>query len=146
MLLHTGNLPGSEHASLVELDSELVFKKGKQLHSERAKASSGDGAWILRKCTEAVNGSVAIEFTPSCTLFTLRYPATTFASTPEQVRSFKLPTDACLLCVDDDEIQRLVLAATFASLGLSKRIYPALPSIIEHECVRPSATTHRQHR
>ena len=104
----------------MKLDSELVFEKGKQLHNNRARASSGDGAWILRKCAEAVEGSVTIEFTASCTLFTLRYPATTFASTPQQVRSFTLPTDVCLLCVDDDAIQRLVLAMTFASLGLSK--------------------------
>ena len=51
-------------------------------------------------------------------VLTLVYPAQKFASSPEQIREFELPPETFVFCIDDDSIQRIVLRATFKSLGL----------------------------
>ena len=45
---------------------------------EKITHSSGDGAWVMRKCALTLGGECFIDFQPERTIFALRCPATPF--------------------------------------------------------------------
>lgn len=128
------NLPGEGHAELVQLGEEkaniAVFSPGTRLHgsihasTKGASHSSGDGAWIMRKCADTLKGQVAIHFEPSRTSFSLSCPAICFdkvimtrAVDPE---TFQLPPNTWGVAIDDSKIQRKLLGRYFTYAGIEK--------------------------
>jgi signal transduction histidine kinase len=82
------NEPGEHHERLVQLGetaAQEVFLPGRRLHSNygmqstdsrEVSVSSGDGAWIMRKCARMLTGDVSITFNPERTIFNLSMPVT----------------------------------------------------------------------
>ena len=81
------NQPGPNHEKLVKLsfketsrvfDAKVRLEAATELDDERFQAihrkSSGNGAWIMRKCSESLGGSCSIKFTEDDTEFFLPMP------------------------------------------------------------------------
>lgn len=112
------NKPGAHHDKLMEVhDHSVVFKKGLRLHDEEDSVSSGDGAWIMSKCAEAIGGSVSIAFTPTETVFTLVCGAPVHVG-DEQVLSFLMPRHVRAIGIDDAHVQRAILRSIFSLLSV----------------------------
>ena len=140
--LNVINLPGENHERLMVLGQaaqEAVFAPGKRLHTQHlmlnsslsfmndhASHSSGDGAWISRKCAKTLGGDCTIRFEPKRTIFTLKCPATPFefvrkvvpASWAEDPSKFKLPQDTIGVAIDDSKIQRKLMHKFFSLVGI----------------------------
>jgi hypothetical protein len=135
------NEPGEGHEQLVALlASEVagVFEKGHQLsaakqtnnvsshsissQSEFRKESSGNGAWIMRRCAEALQGWCNIAFEPDRTTFEFECPveivrAGSDAAT-EGAQEFGLPENTWCIVVEDSAVQRKLLARMLKNSGI----------------------------
>ena len=129
------NEPGTHHQRLVELAekaSKDVFLSGKRLHGMFAQSdsqderevsfSSGDGAWIMRKCARIMGGDVAIHFKQERTVFNLTIPVKPAMAAPTVLFSerFEVPSDTIGIVVDDSKVQRKLLERLLSLLGIRK--------------------------
>jgi len=129
LTLRVINLPGAGHEKLMAMrDASVVFNKGTRFHYDdvpaaTARTSTGDGAWIMRKCAECMRGTCSIDFTPTRTVFELKCPAT--ARLDESLlEDAHLGQEVWGFGVDDCEFQRFVLNNLFASVGVrEEQIY-----------------------
>ena len=138
------NEPGESHDKLVNLSKEQVssvFAKGKQLaetrainnvskavNSEPRKESSGNGAWIMRKCAETMNGDCDIRFHTDCTILSFECPAEAVRKEIDgatgESRTFGLPKCTRCVVIEDSQVQRKLLDRMLQNSGLpsAKRI------------------------
>ena len=129
------NLPGEKHEQLLMMGEKAeveVFEPGKRLHASEnlfesggsRKHSSGDGAWIIRKCAHTLGGECSIKFQKNKTVFSLRCPArpvsTTESDTSDNSIFFCLPPNTWGIAIDDSKIQRKLLERMFSLLGINK--------------------------
>ncbi|KAL3918874.1 MAG: hypothetical protein SGILL_004038, partial [Bacillariaceae sp.] len=115
--------PGSGHEKLVELSSDEVdtnvFSQGSRLVPDNFddevsqvhdRNSSGDGAWIIRKCANVMKGSVNIKFEADRTVFSFCCPARIVKSPDAHSSGSKeftrLPRNTWGIAVDDSGVQR----------------------------------------
>lgn len=120
------NLPGPGHEKLVAMGSrasELVFSHGTRLHKDsdlgRRSHSAGDGAWIMRKCANILNGTVEIIFEEDRTIFQFRVPVEIHNSPSSgDVGAFHLPQGVWCIGIDDSKIQRKLLRRFFQHAGV----------------------------
>ena len=131
------NEPGDGHEELQQLSTEQVasvFTKGTQLEmtkvmnrisrmrkSER-KESSGNGAWIMRKCAENLHGQCGIKFNPDCTVFHFECPAEAvrlgYEAGHEEKALFGLPTGTKCVVIEDSQVQRKLLDRMLKNSGV----------------------------
>ena len=133
------NLPGEYHDEILQMGDaarQAVFSPRKRLHhdfgkrpcgegrdGEKESHSSGDGAWIMRKCAKTLGGDCDIRFEVNRTIFSLRCPATPFdvalkRSTHVDPDNFKLPDNIWGIAIDDSKIQRRLLERLFVMAGI----------------------------
>lgn len=130
--------PGENHKNLVKLGPEEVnevFSPGKSLHPGLPKdeddhlerrfvtRSSGDGAWIMKKCARIMGGDCHIVFEEDRTVFTFKCPAVPYghehvvkdaANGPD----FVIPKGTWGVGLDDSRIQRKLLDRFLCTLGI----------------------------
>jgi len=122
LTLRVINEPGEYHDLLCGLpDPSAVFAKGTRFHAERsplptARTSTGDGAWIMQRCAECLQGSCTIAFEPSRTVFEMRCPVIERLDDALLDGASLGPTAFCL-GVDDCEFQRFVLQRLLRDTG-----------------------------
>ena len=134
------NEPGDNHEDMLKLISsdgaERVFEPGSRLHSEfetgpkhsntTGHHSAGDGAWIMRKCTQTLGGSCSIDFREHYTVFSLRCPAALFIEKSRDGDSdtapsmFKFPKGTWGIAIDDSKMQRKLLNRFLEFAGIQK--------------------------
>ncbi|KAK3270113.1 hypothetical protein CYMTET_21473 [Cymbomonas tetramitiformis] len=116
------NSPGAHQDELLSLDdTDLIFSKGWQLHAhgdpKLQAESSGDGGWIMQRCSKALGGTCDIQFLPESTLLTLSFPVQ-INMTSSFCTSYQFPSDLWVLFIDDSPSQRLMFAQIFRVLGM----------------------------
>ena len=79
--------------------------------------SRGDGAWIMKKCSDCLQGTVGYTFEPRRTIFELSCPAPVRLDELE-LEQMPLGSNVWGVGVDDCEFQRLILGGLFESVGL----------------------------
>ena len=136
LILTVTNLPGDRHQELINLGSaaqDMVFQPGKRLHpsfdggqrqSSISRQSSGDGAWIMHKCAQTLNGSVRIDFRQDYTTFTLRCPATVMGKSqvsPAERQPFSFPPNTWGIAIDDSKVQRMLLRRFFDAACIPRK-------------------------
>lgn len=126
------NLPGVGHEELLEMTHEevqaQVFSPRSRLHNKcREKQeisesnSSGDGAWIMKKCSAMLKGDCDIRFEPDRTVFSFWCPARDHHS-----REFKepeltaLPTNTWGIVIDDSSVQRKLMDRFLKIAGIDE--------------------------
>lgn len=131
------NEPGSRHETLLKLSKEeverRVFSKGSRLHEgseddeEYAVAnSSGDGAWIVKKCARILRGDVSLNFEENQTIFSFWCPARKLAKSSlnendEEALSFQsVPQNTWGIVIDDSGIQRKLMDRFLKIAGIEK--------------------------
>lgn len=131
------NQPGEEHDKLLQLSDEAVasiFDKGTQLeatktmnnvskNSEPRKESSGNGAWIMSKCAETMDGNCNIKFNVDSTVFTFQCPVDAVrigsdSTSGEAHAIFVLPPGTQCVVVEDSQVQRKLLDRMLQNLGI----------------------------
>eukprot|EP00584_Thalassiosira_punctigera_P004857 CAMPEP_0172528142 /NCGR_PEP_ID=MMETSP1067-20121228/2623_1 /TAXON_ID=265564 ORGANISM="Thalassiosira punctigera, Strain Tpunct2005C2" /NCGR_SAMPLE_ID=MMETSP1067 /ASSEMBLY_ACC=CAM_ASM_000444 /LENGTH=1326 /DNA_ID=CAMNT_0013312005 /DNA_START=164 /DNA_END=4144 /DNA_ORIENTATION=- len=119
------NLPGPGHEKLVGMGSrasELVFSHGTRLHKDsdlgKRYHSAGDGAWIIRKCANILQGTVDITFEEKRTTFTFRAPVKSHKPPSRGTDTFHLPRDVWGIAIDDSKIQRKLLRRFLQHAGV----------------------------
>jgi signal transduction histidine kinase len=138
------NLPGFGHEELLKLNSDetaSVFQAGIQLGATRSVAgataqivrneSSGNGAWIMQKCAEALGGLCSIRFEEKQTVFSLTCPVrdtqnARHTGVEEEVEPFCLPDNCWGIVLDDSAIQRKLMERFLMMAGIhdsKRRIY-----------------------
>jgi CheY-like chemotaxis protein len=135
LLIDVENLPGPDHDRLLRLGpqaGELVFEPGKRLHHQEADEnsnqtwihSSGDGAWIIRKCAETLKGNANIVFGTQKTTLSFTCPATLYENAGKKSQIFQTPSNTWGLAIDDSKIQRKLLSHLLKKAGVieSRRI------------------------
>ena len=131
LTLRVINEPGPYHEQLRLLpDPSTVFRKGTRFHAETspeptARTSTGDGAWIMQRCAECLQGSCSISFEPSRTVFELRCPALERVD-DNFLDHVYLGEDVWCIGVDDCFFQRYILEQLFTEAGVIKnqvRVY-----------------------
>jgi len=131
------NLPGENHQKIIEMGDrakEVVFSPGSRLsHISSFKEndttlvshSSGDGAWIMRKCARTLGGDCDIVFESERTVFLFSCPAKTFedvmkvSSSRDQLK-FYVPPESWGIAIDDSKVQRKLLQRFLKSAGVSE--------------------------
>jgi hypothetical protein len=130
--LEVVNLPGVGHEELLHLThddvQEQVFSSGSRLHGKSHQKhemsesnSSGDGAWIVKKCATMMRGGCEIRFEPDRTVFSCWCPAKAHNS-----REFKeleltvLPENTWGIVIDDSGIQRKLMDRYLKIAGVDK--------------------------
>lgn len=115
------NLPGVGHEDLLDLTSdevhERVFSQGSRLHGKSHEKhemsesnSSGDGAWIMKKCATMMRGGCEINFEPDRTVFTCWCPAKAHESREyKELELTALPPNTWGIVIDDSGIQRKLM-------------------------------------
>jgi hypothetical protein len=117
LTLRVFNRPGEGHAKLRALDDTgCIFKKGTRLHPTDS-VSSGDGAWIMAKCAEAMDGTCSISFSEQGTVFELKAKCAEFVG-DEQILSFVMPGNVRAIGIDDAPVQRIIMRSIFNMLGV----------------------------
>lgn len=128
------NEPGEGHDELLKLNSEQVrkiFEPGVRLiqnHLPSArnaqtinKESSGNGAWIMQKCAECLDGSCSIRFEDSRTTFTftckIKCEERPSLSNED---AFCLPAGTWGIVIDDSGIQRKLMDRFLAQAGIEQ--------------------------
>lgn len=118
------NEPGPSHQKLVMLGddaSDLVFSHGTRLHEDsneiRDGLSSGDGAWIMRKCATMLGGTVHIYFKPSHTECVFKAPMKSYDISQEE-NAFAISPGAWAIGIDDSKMQRKLLSRFFLHAGI----------------------------
>jgi len=126
------NEAGKHHEELVALGdvaSKRVFQQGERLHGRFSSAkdnrevsvSSGDGAWIMKKCALMLGGDVHIIFNPGRTIFNLSIPARPIvhkASQESESTDFEMPSNTLGIAIDDSKVQRKLLDRLMAMVGI----------------------------
>ena len=149
LLMKVINCPGRFHDELVQLGdaaAKAVFEPGRRLHpflgtnqgkfdnthTQTHSHSSGDGAWIMKKCAKTLGGGCSIKFEPERTVFSLWCPAKRVATTKrrtgkdhsdneeEDVSNFRLLPNTWGIAIDDSKIQRKLLAKMLGLCGVDK--------------------------
>jgi CheY-like chemotaxis protein len=129
LLMDVENLPGLEHDRLLRLGpqaNEAVFEPGKRLHHEEAGEnlnqtrihSSGDGAWIIRKCAETLKGNANIVFGTHQTTLSFTCPTTLYENAGKKSQIFQTPSNTWGLVMDDSKIQRKLLSNLLEKAGV----------------------------
>ena len=97
------------------MDPALLFDKGARFHGQyssqrpgRVLESRGDGAWIMKKCSDCLQGTVGYTFEPRRTIFELSCPAPVRLDELE-LEQMPLGSNVWGVGVDDCEFQRLIL-------------------------------------
>merc|ERR1719440_2598272 len=82
-----------------------------------ARTSKGDGAWIMAKCVESLQGTCGIRFEEGRTVFEMRCPA---LECRDETFIKEAQFDGCVYAigVDDCEFQRFILSNILASCGV----------------------------
>lgn len=126
------NLPGVGHNELLELThgeiQEKVFAPGSRLHNKRREEhemnesnSSGDGAWIMKKCAIMQKGDCELRFEPDRTIFAFWCPARAHRSKdfmePELTA---IPSNTWGVVIDDSGIQRKLMDRYLKVAGVDK--------------------------
>jgi hypothetical protein len=130
------NEPGFGHENFVTLSKEevdrRVFSQGSSLHGVSSDEndlvvanSSGDGAWIVKKCARMLRGDVSLSFEPTRTVFSFWCPARMIAKTrpdgsAEESRPFSLPPNTWGVVIDDSGIQRKLMDRFLKIAGVEK--------------------------
>lgn len=138
------NAPGDGHEELTKLSPDIietVFSPGTQLRATRIVAgkaaqlvrneSSGNGAWIMQKCAEALGGKCSISFESKRTVFTFSCPvianvAPDSRPTLSLEKEFCLPVNTWGIVVDDSNVQRKLMDRFLSMAGIQdsrRRIY-----------------------
>ena len=126
LLLRIINQPGENHEALLRLeDPNIIFQKGVQLHQAKAtgreisaaQISAGDGAWIMQRCAECMQGECQISFEQTRTVFEMTCPMAVVVE-ELNIDGAKLADNVWALAVDDCEFQRMVLENMLDKLGL----------------------------
>lgn len=147
------NEPGPNHATLSNMSKEdvenKVFSQGSRLMSEdnviAASNSSGDGAWIMKKCSKIMKGDVGLSFENDRTVFTFWCPARNMSlskNSSDLQHSFKLtrlPPKTWGVVVDDSGIQRKLMDRFLKIAGIDRDrriILGESPDELFHFCDR----------
>jgi len=119
------NEPGHSHAALRRLrDPSVVFAKGTRFHmtaqtTATARTSKGDGAWIMAKCVESLQGTCGIRFEEERTVFEMRCPALECRD-ESLIKEAQFDGTVYALGVDDCEFQRFILGEIFEMSGIDE--------------------------
>lgn len=118
------NEPGPGHTELLQMTkqevSDKVFSQGSRLATEDSEItvsnSSGDGAWIMKKCSKIMKGDVYLKFEHDRTVLTFWCPAGVVGSVKrngaqsrESMEFTILPSNTWGVVVDDSGIQRKLM-------------------------------------
>jgi signal transduction histidine kinase len=134
------NEPGKGHDELMALGesaSAAVFEQGRRLHCdlniEDRYISSGDGAWIVRKCAKTMGGSCDIQFKKDETIFTFQCPALPLLidNALPSTQDFAVPEYTWGIVIDDSKIQRKLMARILTHAGVEedrRHILGGMPS------------------
>jgi hypothetical protein len=129
------NEPGPGHEHLVNLNQEdvasKVFSQGSRLRitpieedSEiMVSNSSGDGAWIIKKCSKIMNGDVNLTFEERRTIFSFWCPAKIVNKTKQNIQPLeltRLPPNTWGIVIDDSGIQRKLMDRFLKIAGIEK--------------------------
>ena len=132
------NLPGAGHEGLQKLGEAaiaLMFSPGTQLLETQSidsveaemirNDSSGNGAWIMLKCAEAMGGKCAIRFEFNRTVFSFECPIEAgdlvWEVDSSDEEEFHLPEEEIQgIIIDDSMIQRKLLDRFLGVAGISK--------------------------
>lgn len=126
------NLPGVGHEDLLHLTheevQEKVFSPSSRLHGESHEKhemsesnSSGDGAWIMKKCSLMMQGGCELRFEPERTVLSFWCPARA-----HKTKEFKepeltaLPPNTWGIVIDDSGIQRKLMDRYLKIAGIEK--------------------------
>ena len=124
------NYPGEQHEKLLTLENpNIIFNKGIRLHKKTyaepcnemsiSSRSSGDGAWIIKTCSELCGGVSNIRFESDKTTYTFTCPIELYV-TSYDVENFIFPNNTIIYLVDDSKIQRKLLHRQITNMGISK--------------------------
>lgn len=132
------NEPGEHHERLVQLGemaAQEVFLPGRRLHSSyglssekdsrEVSVSSGDGAWIMRKCAHMLGGDVRITFNPERTIFNLSLFVHACAGDSEDDAdsidpNWETPPGTWGIVIDDSKVQLKLLDRLLDFLGVAQ--------------------------
>ena len=140
LTLRVINEPGEGHAVMCAMDPALLFDKGARFHSQYSNRpglvleSRGDGAWIMKKCSDCLQGTVGYRFEPRRTVFELSCPAPVRLDELE-LEQMPLGSGVWGVGVDDCEFQRLILGGIFEQAGLPAgrvEVLGGRPEDLEH--------------
>jgi len=126
------NVPGVGHEELLQMPHEEVQKKmfspGTRLHSKSIEEfemsvsnSSGDGAWIMKKCARMQRGDCEIRFEPDRTVFSFWcYARAHHSKDFKEPELTSLPTKTWGVVIDDSGIQRKLMDRFLKVAGIDK--------------------------
>ncbi len=120
LTLRVINEPGEGHERMRGMDPGQIFDKGARFHESQrglVMVSKGDGAWIMKKCSDCLQGTCSYAFEPQRTVFTLKCPAPERLDEAE-LEGMPLGDNVWGVGVDDCEFQRLILGGIFEQVGL----------------------------
>eukprot|EP00559_Dactyliosolen_fragilissimus_P003054 CAMPEP_0184865544 /NCGR_PEP_ID=MMETSP0580-20130426/18469_1 /TAXON_ID=1118495 /ORGANISM="Dactyliosolen fragilissimus" /LENGTH=732 /DNA_ID=CAMNT_0027364799 /DNA_START=1157 /DNA_END=3352 /DNA_ORIENTATION=+ len=132
--MNVTNLPGKNHDLILEmgdLAQDIVFTPRKQLKVHMNKEgnknlSSGDGAWIMRKCAKTLGGTCDIKFEKNQSVFSFKCPMVIHDKTIKEstmsmeATNFKLPKNIYAFGVDDSKIQCKLLKRFFIYANINE--------------------------
>jgi alkyl hydroperoxide reductase subunit AhpC len=124
------NYPGEQHEKLLMLENpNIIFNKGIRLHKKIFvepfnettinSKSSGDGAWIIKTCSELCGGNSSIRFESDKTTYTFTCPIELYVASYD-VENFIFPNNTIIYLVDDSKIQRKLLHRQIINIGIAK--------------------------
>ena len=131
------NQPGDHHDKILDLGEQAskdVFSSGQRLHTAfgtsmsnlddlEVSFSSGDGAWIMRKCASILGGDVGITFNAERTIFNLTVPTKQVIeplSDDDSDQDWEIPPCTWGIIVEDSLVQRKLLNRLLSVLGIEK--------------------------
>jgi hypothetical protein len=120
------NSPGEHHDKILSMGSDArlhVFSQGSRLdvhrHSDDRHVSSGDGAWIVQLCAQAVGGFCDISFEVDRTVFTFLCKAEPLLVPQwKSTTDFEVPPDTWGVAIDDSMIQRKLMGRILQHVGI----------------------------
>jgi hypothetical protein len=130
------NYPGEHHDKILDLGEQAakeVFSSGQRLHTafgsmckmddREVSFSSGDGAWIMRKCASILGGDVGITFNAERTIFNLSVPTKQVIETKsdgDSDQDWEIPPCTWGIIIEDSLVQRKLLNRLLSVLGIEK--------------------------
>ena len=119
--LEIENEAGPNHDCLLRLnDPNVIFVRGWRLQENEGLSraiSSGDGAWVMKKCVDVIDGTCSYRITPTSTIFVMSCPARKAKAEPKH--QSRLPPSIKVLAVDDSPIQIELIKRLFVNLGVA---------------------------